>query len=110
MRYSELMKDVLPQIDIWRADGERVALATVVRTAGSTPRPVGASMAITKSGKVVGSVSGGCLEGAVFEEAMEVLTGGQPVLKHYGISDEMAFEVGLSCGGQVDIFIEPVEW
>jgi xanthine dehydrogenase accessory factor len=104
------MKDVIPQIDSWRADGEQVAMATVVRTAGSTPRPVGAAMAITESGKVAGSVSGGCLEGAVFEEAMEVLRAGQPVLRHYGISDEMAFDVGLSCGGQVDIFIEPIDW
>jgi xanthine/CO dehydrogenase XdhC/CoxF family maturation factor len=104
------MKDVLPQIDRWRAKGEQVALATVIQTAGSTPRSVGAAMAITRSGQVAGSVSGGCLEGAVFEEAMQVLTDGQPILKHYGISDEMAFEVGLSCGGQVDIFIEPIDW
>lgn len=104
------MKDVLPQVDNWRSQGENVAMATVVRTAGSTPRPVGAAMAVTRSGKVAGSVSGGCLEGAVFEEAMEVLAAGRPVLKHYGISDEMAFEVGLSCGGQVDIYIEPVDW
>jgi xanthine/CO dehydrogenase XdhC/CoxF family maturation factor len=104
------MKDVIPQIDTWREEGERIALATVVRTAGSTPRPVGAAMAITESGKVAGSVSGGCLEGAVFEEAMQVLTSGRPALKHYGISDEMAFEVGLSCGGQVDIFIESLDW
>jgi xanthine dehydrogenase accessory factor len=67
-------------------------------------------MAITQSGKVAGSVSGGCLEGAVFEEAMEVLTSGRPALKRYGISDEMAFEVGLSSGGEVEIFVEPLDW
>jgi xanthine dehydrogenase accessory factor len=104
------MKDIFPQVDRWRADGESIAMATVVETSGSTPRPVGAAMAITGSGKVAGSVSGGCLEGAVFEEAMEVLATGRPVLRHYGISDDMAFEVGLSCGGQVDIFIEPLSW
>jgi xanthine dehydrogenase accessory factor len=67
-------------------------------------------MAITESGRVAGSVSGGCLEGAVFEEAMSVLAGGRPVLKRYGITDEMAFEVGLSCGGEVEIFVEPLDW
>lgn len=87
-----------------------MALATVVRTAGSTPRPAGAKMAMTSGGKIAGSVSGGCLEGAVYEEAMEVLCSGSPVLRHYGISDEMAFNVGLSCGGEVDIFIEPLDW
>jgi xanthine/CO dehydrogenase XdhC/CoxF family maturation factor len=104
------MKDVLPQIDAWREQGEKIALATVVRTAGSTPRPIGTTMAITESGKVAGSVSGGCLEGAVFEEAMEVLACGRPALKTYGISDQMAFDVGLSCGGQVDIFVEQLDW
>lgn len=104
------MKDVIPQIDTWRVEGERVAVATVVKTEGSTPRPVGTAMAITESGRVAGSVSGGCLEGAVFEEAMQVLASGRPSLKRYGISDEMAFEVGLSCGGQVEIFVEPLNW
>lgn len=104
------MKDVIPQIDAWRAAGERIALATVVETAGSTPRPVGTSMAITQSGRVAGSVSGGCLEGAVFEDAMEALSSGRPSLKRYGISDEMAFEVGLSCGGEVEIFVEVLDW
>lgn len=104
------MKDVLADIDIWQAEGEQIALATVVRTAGSTPRPKGASMAMTASGLVAGSVSGGCLEGAVVTEAMEVIATGVPRLIHYGISDEMAFDVGLSCGGTVDIFIEPFPW
>ncbi len=104
------MQDILEELDTWRADGEQVALATVVRTSGSTPRPKGAKMAMTPSGKIAGSVSGGCLEGAVYEEAMEILRTGQPRLIHYGISDDMAFDVGLSCGGEVDVFIEVLDW
>src|SRR5579875_3642479 len=102
------MRDILPDVENWRAAGEPIAVATVVRTSGSTPRPTGAKMAMTPSGKLAGSVSGGCLEGAVYTEAMDVLESGQPRLVHYGISDEMAWEVGLSCGGTVDIFIEPL--
>lgn len=104
------MKDILAEITAWRAAGEPVAVATVVRTAGSTPRQAGAKMAMTASGKIAGSVSGGCLEGAVFEEGMAALAGDRGRLVHYGISDEMAFTVGLSCGGEVDIFIEPLDW
>jgi xanthine/CO dehydrogenase XdhC/CoxF family maturation factor len=104
------MRDILPELDAWRGDPEPVALATVVRTLGSTPRPKGAKMAMTSSGKIAGSVSGGCLEAAVFEEAMEVLRTGLPKLVHYGISDEMAWNVGLSCGGEVDIFVEALDW
>jgi xanthine/CO dehydrogenase XdhC/CoxF family maturation factor len=104
------MKDILPDLDTWRSQGESIALATVVRTAGSTPRPKGAAMAMTASGKVAGSVSGGCLEAAVFAEAMDILADGRPRLLHYGISDDMAWDVGLSCGGEVDIFIEPLTW
>lgn len=104
------MQDILQDIDEWRGQVEPIALATVVRTAGSTPRPIGAKMAITPSGKMAGSVSGGCLEGAVYEEALEVLASGVPRLLHYGISDEMAWDVGLSCGGTVDVFIEPLTW
>jgi xanthine dehydrogenase accessory factor len=104
------MKDVLPEVDEWLDQGEVVVVATVVKTAGSTPRPKGAKMAISGSGKVAGSVSGGCLEGDVYEEAMSVLESGRPKLLHYGISDEMAFTVGLSCGGEVDIFVEKFDW
>lgn len=104
------MRDILADVDAWRATGESIALATVVRTSGSTPRPKGAKMAMTSSGKITGSVSGGCLEGAVYEEGLEVLQSGQPKLMHYGISDEMAWDVGLSCGGQVEIFVEPLNW
>jgi xanthine dehydrogenase accessory factor len=102
------MRDILQDIDAWKESGEQIALATVVRTVGSTPRPAGAKMAMTPSGKLAGSVSGGCLEGAVYQEAMTVLETGTPKLLHYGISDEMAWNVGLSCGGEVDIFIEPM--
>lgn len=104
------MREILTELDQWRQGEEPIALATVVRTAGSTPRPTGAKMAMTPSGKIAGSVSGGCLEGAVYEEAMEVLETGKPKLLHYGISDEMAWNVGLSCGGEVDIFVEPLTW
>ena len=104
------MKDILDDVDTWQKSEEPVVVATVVRTAGSTPRPKGAKMAMTPSGKIAGSVSGGCLEAAVYEEAMEVLETGRPKLVHYGISDEMAWDVGLSCGGTVDIFIEPLNW
>lgn len=101
------MRNILPEINEWRAAGETVAIATVVRASGSSPRPVGAKLAVTTSGRMAGSVSGGCVEGAVFETAMEVLKSGTPQLVHYGISDEMAWDVGLSCGGMIDVFIEP---
>ena len=102
------MRDILPEIERWQADGEPIALATVVRAAGPSPRPVGAKLAVTPSGRMAGSVSGGCVEGAVYETAMDVLKSGQPQLVTYGISDEMAWDVGLSCGGIIDVFIEPL--
>jgi len=101
------MRDVLPELTEWQAAGESIAIATVVKASGSSPRPVGAKLAVTKSGRMAGSVSGGCVEGAVFETAMDVLKTGKPQLVHYGISDEMAWDVGLSCGGMIDVFIEP---
>jgi xanthine/CO dehydrogenase XdhC/CoxF family maturation factor len=103
------MRDLLPEITEWQANGESIAIATVVRASGSSPRPVGAKLAVTKSGRMAGSVSGGCVEGAVFETAMDVLKTRTPQLVHYGISDEMAWDVGLSCGGMIDVFIEPYE-
>ncbi len=102
------MRDVLEYIDEWTSEGEQIAIATVVSAAGSTPRPVGAKLVVTKSGKMQGSVSGGCVEGAVFATAMEVIESGTPQLVSYGISDEMGWEVGLSCGGSIDVFVEPV--
>ena len=102
------MRDLLPTIEEWATP--RLGLATVVRTSGSTPRPVGARMLVAPDGRIAGSVSGGCLEADVFEEAQSTLRGERPPrVLHYGISDEMGFEVGLSCGGTVDLLVEAVE-
>ncbi len=103
------MKDLLHDIDQWRQSGERVALATVVKVEGSAPRPVGATMAVSNSGNLAGSVSGGCVETAVFEEAQEVLESGKPKLIRYGITDEMAWDVGLACGGTIEVYVEPLD-
>ncbi len=102
------MKDVIPEIDAWRAGGNRVALATVVKVEGSAPRPVGAVMAVSSGGDLTGSVSGGCVETAVYEEAQDVLKTGTPKLLRYGITDEMAWDVGLACGGTIEVFVEPL--
>ena len=102
------MKDVLADIEAWQAGGQRVAVATVVKVEGSAPRPVGAAMAVSAGGDLAGSVSGGCVETAVFEEAQEVLRTGTPKLLRYGITDEMAWDVGLACGGTIEVFVEPV--
>jgi xanthine/CO dehydrogenase XdhC/CoxF family maturation factor len=102
------MRDVLPEIVKWKTDGKHVALATVIKVWGSAPRPIGAKMAISSAGDMAGSVSGGCVESAVFEEAQEVLRTGRSMLIGYGVTDEQAWSVGLSCGGEIEIFIEPV--
>ncbi len=106
------MRDILDQVVKWWDSGETFGLATVVRTFSSAPREPGAAMAVSSGGEVVGSVSGGCVEGAVYELAGEVVASGQPVLQRYGVSDDTAFSVGLTCGGIIDIFVEPVskEW
>jgi xanthine/CO dehydrogenase XdhC/CoxF family maturation factor len=103
------MRDVLPDIIRWRNQGERVALATVVKAVGSSPRRTGAKMAISEQGSFTGSVSGGCVESDVVLHALDVLETGQPRLIQYGISDEQAFDVGLACGGMIDVYIEPIE-
>jgi xanthine/CO dehydrogenase XdhC/CoxF family maturation factor len=103
------LSDVQPQVDEWLAQGEPVALATVVKVWGSAPRPRGSKMAISASGGIVGSVSGGCVEAAVVDVAQEVLRTGQPKLVSYGVADELAFTVGLSCGGEIDVFVEPLK-
>ncbi len=102
------MRDLVEQIDSWRGQGRKVALATVVEAQGSTPRPVGAKMAMTPEGDLAGSVSGGCIEADVYEHAMEVLETGKPKLVRYGFTEDMAFEIGLACGGAVQVFIEPL--
>ena len=102
------MRDVLGDIAKWYEQGETFGLATVVDTFRSAPRPAGAAMAVSREGEAVGSVSGGCVEGAVYELAQEVVESGLPVLQRYGVSDDDAFAVGLTCGGILDILVEPV--
>ena len=105
------MKDILDDIDRWRAAGKRVAVARVVNIEGSGPRDPGASMAVNEDGEVAGSVSGGCVEGAVVSEALGILDGaGSPRLVKFGYSDDEAFSVGLTCGGTIHLFIEPLDW
>jgi xanthine/CO dehydrogenase XdhC/CoxF family maturation factor len=100
------MQEILDDIEQWRARGDEVALATVTWTSGSTPRATGAKMAVNSRGEFVGSVSGGCVEGAVIDQARQVLKNGKPKLVSYGISDDMAWDVGLACGGSIKVFIE----
>src|SRR3981189_2212595 len=100
-----LVKELLPDIDRWRSRGEKVAIATVVATRRTSPRPVGSKLAVSESGELAGSVSGGCVEGDVFGQAREALAGLEPRLLQYGISDELAFSVGLPCGGDIEVFV-----
>ena len=102
------MKDVVQDVRRWKSQGDRVAIATVVGVKRSAPRPPGAKMAICDDGRWIGSVSGGCVEGAVLEEAGKVLAGGPPKLVTFGITDEMVWDVGLACGGVIDVFVEPL--
>ncbi len=108
---SNLSKDddVLSEAALWREEGRDVALATVVRTWGSSPRPVGSHLAIDGDSNFVGSVSGGCIEGAVIHEALEVMRDGKPRVLEYGVTHEMAWEVGLACGGQVHVYVEKLD-
>ena len=103
------MKEILPEIERWQRAGEKVVVATVVATRRSAPRPVGTSLAVSESGQMCGSVSGGCVESDVFENAQEVLQSGESRLLHYGITDDEAWAVGLPCGGEIDVFLERVE-
>jgi xanthine/CO dehydrogenase XdhC/CoxF family maturation factor len=103
------VKEILGEVEKWREQGEKVVVATVIATRRSAPRPVGASLAVSESGKMCGSVSGGCVESDVYENAREVLETGEPKLLSYGIADEEAWSVGLPCGGEIDVFVERVE-
>ncbi len=104
------MREILDDIDRWRASGHRVAVARVVDLEGSGPRDPGAAMAVSEDGEVVGSVSGGCVEGAVVTEALKVLETGERRMVTFGYSDDEAFAVGLTCGGTIHLFIEPLDW
>ena len=103
------MKEILPEVERWRQEGEKIVVATVVATRRSAPRPIGASLAISESGKMCGSVSGGCVESDVVESAQEVFETGEPKMLSYGIDDDVAWSVGLPCGGEIDVFVERVE-
>ena len=101
--------DVLAKVREWRGARRKVALATVVTTWGSSPRPVGSQMAVDPKGTMIGSVSGGCIEGAVVKEALDAMRDGKPRLLDFGVTDEQAWDVGLACGGKVQVFVEPVD-
>ena len=103
------MRDILADLDKWRTENQSIALATVIQTWGSSPRRAGAKMALTPDGRITGSVSGGCVEGAVYDEGVEALKSNRPRLLHFGVADETAWEVGLACGGSIDIFVKPLE-
>jgi len=103
------MREVLQELNEWTRDGEDIAIATVIETWGSSPRPLGSKMLVTRSGKMAGSVSNGCIEGAVFEEAQKVLKTRKPKVAAFGVSDDVAFGVGLACGGHIEVYIEPLE-
>jgi xanthine dehydrogenase accessory factor len=104
--YDARMQEILPDVRRWKARGERYAVATVIATRRSAPRPVGAKLAVSEQGEMAGSVSGGCVENEVYGCAREILDGARPRLLTYGISDDLAFSVGLPCGGEIDVFVE----
>jgi len=102
-------EDILLRAAEWRKGGKGVALATVVSTWGSSPRPVGSQLAVDDRGDFVGSVSGGCIEGAVIKEALDAIASGRPRVLDFGVTNEQAWEVGLACGGKVQVFVERIE-
>jgi len=104
------VRELINDIQRWRRQGRRVALARVVNVEGSAPRLPGAAMAVSEDGEVAGSVSGGCVEGAVVSEALDVLATGDRRMVSFGYSDDEAFAVGLTCGGTVHLFVEPLDW
>ncbi|MBU0723397.1 MAG: XdhC family protein [Alphaproteobacteria bacterium] len=102
-------EDILEQASVWRSGGKQVAVATVVSTWGSSPRPVGSQLAVDEDRRMIGSVSGGCIEGAVVHEALQVMQDGKPRMLDFGVSNEQAWEVGLACGGKVQVFVERID-
>jgi xanthine/CO dehydrogenase XdhC/CoxF family maturation factor len=102
-------EDVLAAAEAWRASGREVAIATVVETWGSAPRPVGSHLVIDAEGNFLGSVSGGCVEGAVVEEAADVIVSGASRMLEFGVADETAWRVGLSCGGRIKVYVEKID-
>jgi len=100
--------DLLKQAENWRRSGRGVAIATVVETWGSAPRPVGSHLVIDEDGHFMGSVSGGCVEGAVVTEALDVIESGKAKMLEFGVADETAWQVGLSCGGRISVYVEKV--
>jgi len=102
------VNDVLEQAAAWHAAGLHVAIATVVRTWGSSPRPAGSKLAVNERGAFVGSVSGGCIEGAVIDEALAIMNGAPARVLEFGVADETAWSVGLACGGRVEVYVEPL--
>ena len=106
---SALDHDVLATAEAWAGEGRRLALATVVETWGSAPRPVGSHLVIDGEGNFEGSVSGGCVEGAVVTEALDVIESGKPRMLEFGVADETAWRVGLSCGGTIRVYVEKVD-
>src|SRR5258708_10866418 len=104
---ERLVREVLAELKTWTENKEEIALATVVETWGSSPRPLGSKMVVTRSGKMAGSVSNGCIESAVFEEAQKVMKAGKPKLAAFGVADDVAFSVRLACGGHIEAVLSP---
>ncbi len=99
---------ILQQASDWLKEGRKVAIATVVETWGSAPQPIGSQLVIDEEGNFIGSVSGGCVEGAVVTEALDIITSGSPKLLQFGVADETAWKVGLACGGRIGVYVEPI--
>jgi xanthine dehydrogenase accessory factor len=110
METDTIKNEIIPTIRRWLDAGEQVAVATVVDVDGTAPRGKGAKLVVSSNGEMAGSVSGGCVEGAVLEEALRVLRTGKPVLLRYGITADMLTDVGLSCGGAISVYVEPLDW
>jgi xanthine/CO dehydrogenase XdhC/CoxF family maturation factor len=103
------VKEIVGDVERWRERGEKVAIATVVATRRSAPRPLGAKFAVSETGEMCGSVSGGCVENDVAVQAREVIESGEPRLLSYGITDDQALGIGLPCGGEIDVFLERLD-